>query len=136
MLISLGTSKASEARGHFGSAWGRLGKARGHFGSAWGRPGKAYFLDRQGLKAIVSAQHGAQMCIFRVPVEEKCSFLLAPRYPAGFIRAYPVLEARQSLRENRPMLIGLGAFRSLGSPRALRKRPGETWEGLFLDRQG
>ena len=27
MLISLGTSKASEARGHFGSAWGRLGEA-------------------------------------------------------------------------------------------------------------
>ena len=34
----------------------------------------------------------------------------APRYPAGFIRAYPFLEARQSLRENSPILIGLVKF--------------------------
>ena len=49
---------------------------------------------------------------------------------------FPVSEARQSRRENRSILIGLRTFRSLGGPRALRRRLGETWEYLFLDRQG
>ena len=39
---------------------------------------------------------------------------------------YPVSEARRSPRENSSILIGLGAFQSLGSPRALRRRLGET----------
>ena len=79
-------------------------------------------LDRQGEQPIASMPREPPIASVRRVHRERL--------------AYPVLEDRRSPKENSSMLIGFGAFQSLGSPRPLRKRLGETWEGFFPGQAG
>ena len=129
MLISLGTSKASEARGHFGSAWGRLGKAF----SLTGR-GKRRSRASPRSFEIAFCSTGRGNSPSRACPESHPLQVYAESIASAWL--FPVLEARRSPKENSSMLIGFGVFQSLGSPRPLRKRLGETWEGFFPGQAG